>query len=145
MSTSSRPYLLRAIYEWLLDNNLTPHIVIATDMPGVEVPSSQTEQGQLVLNISPDACRDLIMGNQEVTFGTRFSGTPRQIRSPLNAIMAIYARENGQGMVFGQEPQLEGLEPSSAEVPEADLTKASDTKSTKQSSSKKVSHLRIVK
>lgn len=145
MSTSSRPYLLRAIYEWLLDNNLTPHIVIAVDMPGVEVPSSHVEKGQLVLNISPDACRDLLLGDEELTFSARFNGTPRQIRSPVDAVMAIYARENNLGMVFGQEPRLELLVTEPTQVPEASSQKASDTKVTKKPSSKKASHLTVVK
>lgn len=145
MSTSSRPYLLRAIYEWLLDNNLTPHIVIAVDMPGVEVPSSHVEKGQLVLNISPDACRDLLLGDEELTFSARFNGTPRQIRSPIDAVMAIYARENNLGMVFGQEPRLDLLVTEPTQVPEASSQKASDTQVTKKPSSKKASHLTVVK
>ena len=145
MSTSSRPYLLRAIYEWLLDNNLTPHIVIAADMLGVEVPSSHVEKGQLVLNISPDACRDLLLGDEELTFSARFNGTPRQIRSPIDAVMAIYARENNLGMVFGQEPRLDILQPGLTETPEVNSEKTSDTKLTTSSASKKVSHLTVVK
>ena len=145
MSTSSRPYLLRAIYEWLLDNNLTPHIVIAVDMPGVEVPSSHVEKGQLVLNISPDACRDLLLGDEELTFSARFNGTPRQIRSPIDAVMAIYARENNLGMVFGQEPRLELLVDEPTKMSEASSQKASDTQVTKKTSSKRASHLTVVK
>src|SRR5690554_5395460 len=145
MSTSSRPYLLRAIYEWLLDNNLTPHIVIAVDMSGVEVPSSHVEKGQLVLNISPDACRDLLLGDEELTFSARFNGTPRQIRSPIDAVMAIYARENNLGMVFGQEPRLELLVDEPTKMSEASSQKASDTKVTKKTSSKRASHLTVVK
>jgi len=145
MSTSSRPYLLRAIYEWLLDNNLTPHIVIAADMPGVEVPSSHIEKGQLVLNISPDACRDLLLGDEELTFSARFGGVPKQIRLPVDAVMAIYARENSLGMVFGQEPRLDALIPGATEVAEADPEKTSETKSAKKPANKKASHLRVVK
>lgn len=145
MSTSSRPYLLRAIYEWLLDNNLTPHLVIAADLPGVDVPSSHIENGQLVLNISPDACRDLLLGNEELTFSARFSGVPRQIRVPLDAVMGIYARENSLGMVFGQEPKLTLEGQDLAEVPEAQIDAASDTKLLKQPTTKKTSHLTLVK
>lgn len=144
-SSSSRPYLLRAIYEWLLDNNLTPHIVVAVDMPGVEVPSSHVEDGQLVLNISPDASRNLLLGNQELTFNARFGGASREVRIPIDAVMAVYARENSLGMVFGQEPRLsvEGFE--SVEVPEAEPKPAPDTKLPNQPTSKKASHLTVVK
>lgn len=145
MSTSSRPYLLRAIYEWLLDNNLTPHIVIAADMSGVEVPSSHVEKGQLVLNISPDACRDLLLGDEELTFSARFSGVPRQIRSPIDAVMAIYARENNLGMVFGQEPRLDILKPDLPGVPEVNSENTSDTKPASKPANKKASHLTVVK
>lgn len=145
MSASSRPYLLRAIYEWLLDNNLTPHLVVAADMPGVEVPSSHIENGQLVLNISPDACRGLLLGDEELTFSARFGGTPRQIRLPVDAVMAIYARENSLGMVFGQEPSLEPLSTASTQVPEAEEDDASDTRPLNKPASKKASHLTVVK
>ena len=145
MSASSRPYLLRAIYEWLLDNNLTPYIVVAADMPGVEVPSSHIENGQLVLNISPDACRNLLLGDEELTFSARFGGTPRLLRIPIDAVMAVYARENNLGMVFGQEPSLTTLEPKLVEVPEAETELASDTEPASKPAGKKVSHLTIVK
>lgn len=145
MSASSRPYLLRAIYEWLLDNNLTPHIVIATDMPGVEVPSSHIENGQLVLNISPDACRELLMGDEEVTFSARFNGASRQIRLPVDAVSAIYARENNQGMVFGQEPRLAVAADALVKMPKAKDQPALDTKTTSKAASKKVSHLKVIK
>ncbi len=145
MSTSSRPYLLRAIYEWLLDNNLTPHIVINTDMPGVEVPSSHIENGQLVLNISPGACRNLLLGDEVLTFNARFNGASMQVSVPIDAVTAVYARENSLGMVFGQEPRL-------TEVADVDKS-ALESKEEQQpvavtkpkSTAKKVSHLTIVK
>ncbi len=145
MSASSRPYLLRAIYEWLLDNNLTPHIVINTDMPGVEVPSSHIENGQLVLNISPDACRDLLIGDEEVIFSARFNGASRQIRLPVDAIAAIYARENDQGMVFGQEPRLAVEADVLVKMPKAKDKPALDTKTASKTVGKKVSHLKVIK
>ncbi|NLW03873.1 MAG: ClpXP protease specificity-enhancing factor [Pseudomonadaceae bacterium] len=155
MSTSSRPYLLRAIYEWLLDNNLTPHLVIDTNVLGVEVPSSHIDEGQLVLNISPDACRHLLMGDDEVTFSARFSGVSRQIRLPVDAVTAIYARENSLGMVFGDEPRL-AIEPSLVEsnplveaplveVPKAKNKPALDTKTASKITSSKASHLKVIK
>ena len=158
MSTSSRPYLLRAIYEWLLDNNLTPHLVIDTNVPGVEVPSSHIDEGQLVLNVSPDACRHLLMGNEEVTFSARFNGASRQIRLPIDALLAIYARENSLGMVFGSEPKLALdasimdvvesnplVETPLVEVPKTKSKPALDTKTPSKQSGNKVSHLTVVK
>lgn len=145
MSASSRPYLLRAIYEWLLDNNLTPHIVINTNMPGVEVPSSHIENGQLVLNISPDACRNLLMGDEEVTFSARFGGASRQILVPVSAVVAIYARENSQGMVFGQEPSLAVEDDALVKMPKAKDTSALDTKTADKTASKKMTHLKVIK
>ncbi|WP_178006189.1 ClpXP protease specificity-enhancing factor [Marinospirillum perlucidum] len=116
MTTSSRPYLLRGLYEWLLDNQLTPHIIIAADLPGVDVPSEQVQDGQLVLNISDTATRDLVMTNDAVSFSARFGGVPRQIYVPMEAVVAIYAREDGAGMVFGQEPGAEAISPSGEEA-----------------------------
>ncbi len=145
MSISSRPYLLRAIYEWLLDNNLTPHIVINTNVPGVEVPSSHIEDGQLVLNISPDACRGLLIGDEEVVFSARFNGASRQILLPVDAVTAIYARENNQGMVFGQEPRLAVEASASVKMSKAKDKPTLDTKTANKTTSKKVSHLKVIK
>ena len=141
MSTSSRPYLLRAIYEWLLDNNLTRHIVVAADMPGVQVPSSHVEDGQLVLNISPDACRDLLLGDEMLTFSARFGGSSRQISLPVDAVMAIYARENSLGMVFGQEPRLNTETDKPVVAPEVEEQSVATPKPV----AKKASHLTVVK
>jgi len=100
---SSKPYLLRALHEWILDNGLTPHIIVDAQAPGVEVPSTAQEDGRLVLNIAPRATRHLEMGNERFSFETRFAGTPHRVLVPVDAILAIYARENGQGMVFAPE------------------------------------------
>ncbi|WP_235042020.1 ClpXP protease specificity-enhancing factor [Vreelandella profundi] len=104
---SSRPYLARALYEWLLDNELTPYLVVDATQPGVEVPRQLVQNGQIVLNAAPTAVRDFFMENEAISFNARFGGQPMQVMIPTPALIAIYARENGAGMVFGQEPELE--------------------------------------
>jgi stringent starvation protein B len=106
MTRSSRPYLARALYEWLLDNDLTPYLVVDATQPGVEVPRESVRNGQIVLNASPTAVRDFFMENQAIGFSARFGGQPMQIMIPIEALLAVYASENGAGMVFGQEPDL---------------------------------------
>lgn len=105
--TARRPYLLRALYDWLLDNQLTPHLVVDINLPGVMVPLEYARDGQIVLNIAPRAVGDLQLGNDEVTFNARFGGVPRQVTVPLAAVMAIYARENGAGTMFEPEAVYE--------------------------------------
>lgn len=102
--TARRPYLLRAFYEWLLDNNLTPHLVVDINLPGVMVPLEYARDGQIVLNIAPRAVGNLELGNDEVRFSARFGGVPRQVSVPLAAVLAVYARENGAGTMFEPEP-----------------------------------------
>lgn len=103
---SSRPYLARALYQWLVDNDLTPYIVVDAEQPGVEVPRQFVQNGQVVLNLSPGAVRDLFMENEALGFSARFGGQPMRVMVPSSALVAIYARENGVGMVFGHEPVL---------------------------------------
>ncbi|XQU07554.1 ClpXP protease specificity-enhancing factor [Halomonas sp. LY9] len=133
---SSRPYLARALYEWLLDNELTPYLVVDATQPGVEVPRQFVQNGQIVLNVAPTAVRDLFMENQAIGFNARFGGQPMQVMIPTPALIAIYARENGAGMVFGHEPELDeaGLDEqddaagdSVAEVPKPELTLTEST------------------
>ncbi|UYU32343.1 ClpXP protease specificity-enhancing factor [Siccibacter colletis] len=98
-----RPYLLRAFYEWLLDNQLTPHLVVDVTLDGVQVPMEYARDGQIVLNIAPRAVGNLELANDEVRFNARFGGVPRQVSVPLAAVLAIYARENGAGTMFEPE------------------------------------------
>lgn len=105
--TARRPYLLRAFYDWLLDNQLTPHLVVDINLPGVRVPLEYARDGQIVLNIAPRAVGNLELGNDEVCFNARFGGVPRQVTVPLAAVLAIYARENGAGTLFEPEPAYE--------------------------------------
>lgn len=113
---SSRPYLARALYEWLLDNDHTPYIVVDAEREGVQVPGQFVQNGQIVLNIAPSAVRELNMANDAITFNARFGGQPMQVIVPCEALIALYARENGVGMVFGHEPVMPG-EPAAEESP----------------------------
>jgi len=103
---SSRPYLVRALYEWIVDNGCTPHILVNSEYPGVRVPPGYASDGQIVLNVSPTAVRHLQMDNDAVSFEGRFGGVAQGLYIPSQAVMAIYARENGQGMVFDLEPPV---------------------------------------
>lgn len=98
-----RPYLLRAHYEWLLDNDMTPHLVVDVTVPDVNVPMEFARDGQIVLNVAPRAVGNFEITNEEVRFNARFGGVPRQVYVPMSAIMAVYARENGAGMMFEPE------------------------------------------
>ncbi len=114
--TSSKPYLIRAIYEWILDNQMTPHLVVDADYPETSVPREFVEDGRIVLNVSPGAVRGLVIGNDWIQFNARFSGVAREVMIPTEAAVGIFTRENGQGMVFPQAAPL----PSEAEsAPEA--------------------------
>ncbi|MCM2320801.1 MAG: ClpXP protease specificity-enhancing factor [Pseudomonas sp.] len=105
---SSRPYLLRALYEWIVDNNCTPHLLVAAEYPGARVPAGYAKDGQIVLNVSPSAVRYLEMGNEVLTFEGRFGGVAQSLYIPVAAVQAIYARENGEGMSFVPEGMEEG-------------------------------------
>jgi stringent starvation protein B len=102
--SSSRPYLVRALYEWILENDCTPYVLVNAQYPQTSVPDAFVEAGQIVLNLSPSAIRHLEMDNERITFDGRFGGVAQQVWIPAQAVMAIYARENGQGMVFEVEP-----------------------------------------
>lgn len=113
---SSRPYLVRALYEWIVDNDCTPHLLVNAEYPGVQVPPGFASDGQIVLNVSPSAVRHLHMDNEAVSFEGRFGGAPHSLYIPAPAVLAIYARENGQGMVFDLEPPV----PDDEEGPDGD-------------------------
>ncbi|GKS74635.1 ClpXP protease specificity-enhancing factor [Acidovorax sp. SUPP950] len=112
-STSTRPYLIRALYEWCTDNGLTPYVAVRVD-DSVQVPREYVKDGEIVLNISYDATSALQLGNDFIEFKARFGGKPRDIMVPVGRVIAIYARENGQGMAF--PPPVDVLEPSEGGV-----------------------------
>jgi stringent starvation protein B len=98
-SSSTRPYMIRALYEWCVDHHFTPHVAVHVDET-VQVPQEYVKNGEIVLNISYDATSGLKLGNDFIEFKARFSGSARGIMVPVNRVLAIYARENGQGMAF---------------------------------------------
>ncbi len=108
---SSRPYLIRALYEWIVDNDCTPHLLVNAEYPNVQVPQGFANDGQIVLNVSPSAVRHLHMDNDAVSFEGRFGGIAHTLFIPAAAVLAIYARENGQGMVFDLESPVADEEP----------------------------------
>ncbi|TDG14750.1 ClpXP protease specificity-enhancing factor [Seongchinamella unica] len=114
--TPSRPYIMRALYEWIVDNGCTPYILVDAGIDDVMVPEQYVKDGQIVLNISPTAVVDLNISNDAVAFNGRFGGVATDIYVPVNAVIGIYARENGQGMVF--EPEEAGDIPPDDEPPE---------------------------
>ena len=105
--TSSRPYIIRALYDWIVDNECTPYLLVDALWPGVFVPPGFAEDDQVVLNVSPIAVRDLSLENDAISFTARFNGRPYDVCVPVAGVMAIYARENGQGMVFEMDPRPE--------------------------------------
>ena len=129
--TSNRPYLLRAMYDWISDNGLTPYILVDAAAPGVEVPPSAVKDGRVVLNVAARAVTQLELGMDKVRFMARFSGVSRSVEAPMQAILAIYAHENGQGMMFPAE--------------NAPPPPATDVSATATAPPKKGNHLRIVK
>lgn len=98
--TSNQPYLLKAFYEWIVDNALTPYMVVIADYPGTEIPTQFVNNNQIVLNVSPNACVNFSFDLEYVSFNARFSGQPMQVHFPCSAVAAIYAKENGAGTAF---------------------------------------------
>ena len=109
--TPSRPYIMRALYEWIVDNSCTPYVLVDATLDNVLVPEQYVKDGQIVLNISPTAVMDLNMSNDAVAFNGRFGGVATDIYVPVNAVIGIYARENGQGMVFEPEEETDPTPP----------------------------------
>lgn len=101
--SSNRPYLIRGLYEWITDNGLTPHILADATFDGVEVPAEAIKDGKVVLNVAGCAVSNLELGNEYIMFKARFSGVSYPVSIPVDAVLAVYARENGQGMLFPTE------------------------------------------
>ena len=119
--SSQRPYLLRAIHEWISDNGMTPHLLVDAAYPGVHVPPGTAKDGKVVLNIADRAVGQLSLGNDYITFGARFGGVAHEVFVPVAAVLAIYSRETGQGMAL---PAEEGEDAAAASTPEAPDTPA---------------------
>ena len=99
----NRPYLVRALYEWIVDNSMTPHLLVDAEMDAVEVPAALVQNGKIILNVSPRAVQNLEIGKEWLTMDARFSGKAQHILIPVAAVIAVYAKENGQGMMFADE------------------------------------------
>jgi len=109
--TSLKPYLIRSIYEWIVDNQLTPHLLVDAENTDAILPQDYIEEGKIVLNIRPEAIQGLTLGNEEIQFNARFSGNPMHIVTPTTAVLAIYAKENGKGMIFDPEEYNDNTPP----------------------------------
>lgn len=155
--SSHRPYLLRALYEWVVDNGMTPHVLVDAQMPGVTVPRHAVKDGRIVLNIADRAVSRLDMGNDSLRFTARFGGVSQAVNVPLYAIIALYARETGHGMALPPDP---GGDPAAADTGDAarqdaastdddpdspDTTSGDDGPASPADPPKRGSHLRIVK
>ncbi|PJG82691.1 ClpXP protease specificity-enhancing factor [Caviibacterium pharyngocola] len=153
-SSPKRPYLLRAYYDWLVDNDFTPYLVVDATYWGVKVPVEYVKDGQIVLNLSANATGNLQLTNDFIQFNARFRGVPQEIFIPMGAALAIYARENGDGVMFEPESFYDEAQ-DKAEVEQplsfaeavdkpADKPKVEKEKN-KNNGQKSASHLRIVK
>ncbi len=140
--TSHRPYLLRALYEWIADNGMTPHILVDATQPGVRVPPHAIKDGRVVLNIADRAVARLEMDNDGVSFTARFGGVSHPVMVPIPAVLAIYARETGQGMALPEDIAGSGDEPAPEAEPAHDTPEPSDDDPTPP---RRGGHLRIVK
>ena len=136
---SRRPYLIRAIYDWCVDNGHTPHLLVAADYPGVNVPMQFVQEGRITLNLSPMAVQSLNIEDDPIWFSARFSGRPFEVIVPPGAVLAIFARENGEGLVFGEvePPAGDDGQPTPPAPPPAEPD-AGKPKSSR-------AHLRVVK
>ncbi|MDR2925545.1 MAG: ClpXP protease specificity-enhancing factor [Azoarcus sp.] len=136
----TKPYLIRAIYEWCVDQGFTPYIAVRTD-PHTRVPSGYVHDGQIVLNIGAEATHQLKIDNEQITFLARFNGVAHQILVPISNVMAIYSRENGQGMSF-EEPDL----PQAGEATDSAVEESgSPDESPPPSPPPRGSHLKVIK
>lgn len=119
--TSNRPYLVRALYEWITDNHMTPHLLVDAAHPQAVVPARFVQNGKIVLNINPTAVQALVLGNERIEFNARFGGLAMKVEVPVDAVRGIYARENGHGMLFQDNgPQLDDDEVQEADTKEPD-------------------------
>lgn len=158
--TSHRPYLLRALYEWIADNGMTPHVLVDANQPGVRVPRHAVKDGRIVLNIAERAVAKLELGNDVLRFTARFAGVSQVVSVPLPAVIAVYARETGQGMALPDDPHAASSAMASgpaaveadqvdesveAGATDADVDPNGDGPDRPNEPPKRGSHLRIVK
>ena len=140
---SNQPYLLRAFYDWIVDNQCTPYIIVDAFHEGTAVPQEFVKDGQIVLNIAPRAVTNFDMSGDAIIFSTRFGGVPVDLFMPFSAVLGIYAQENGKGMMFDYEDNIDPNPPSSP-INRSDLIKNSASSQSSDKSKSKPS-LRVVK
>ena len=138
--TPKRPYLLRALYDWIVDNQLTPHLVVDATIVGTKVPQQFVKDGQITLNISPTAVAGLQLLDDAIRFNARFSGQPMEVIVPMTAALALFARENGAGAMFEAEPQLDKMP-----APEELNDESSNAGKTSNKSTSKRPNLKVIK
>lgn len=147
--TSCKPYLVRAIYDWIMENKCTPYLLVDAEFPGVQVPFEFVKDGQIVLNISSGATGGLMLGDDEIEFNARFGGEPRHLIVPLSAVLFIYAKENGEGMPFPPEPKPDiseqSEEPNLTSVDGQAGESNAENPDKKPNKPAKVSHLKVIK
>ncbi|CAL1241716.1 ClpXP protease specificity-enhancing factor [Candidatus Methylocalor cossyra] len=120
---SLKPYLIRAIYDWIVDSSFTPYLLVNADSEGVMVPRQYVQDGKIVLNLRPQAVQGLSLGNHNIAFNARFGGTPMQVDIPMRAVLAIYAQENGRGMLFDEDGEDDTPPPASSSPQEPSAKK----------------------
>ncbi|HHL32356.1 MAG TPA: ClpXP protease specificity-enhancing factor [Oceanospirillales bacterium] len=138
---SSKPYIIRALHEWISDNNCTPLVLVSSKHKGVQIPAGIDDDGKVVLNVSYGATKNLEIINEGILFDARFSGVSQNLYVPIDSILAIYARENGQGMMFGDNDEL-------PDPPESKATDTPDKATAKEKSTDKTdgkNFLKVVK
>ena len=145
-ASPKRPYLLRAYYDWLVDNSFTPYLVVDATYLGVNVPVEYVKDGQIVLNLSANATGNLQLANDFIQFNARFKGVSRELYIPMGAALAIYARENGDGVMFEPEEVYDELnsEPDTEQPTSFHEAVDSPRKREEKKKTKSASHLRIV-
>ncbi|WP_026052544.1 ClpXP protease specificity-enhancing factor [Gayadomonas joobiniege] len=146
--TNCKPYLLRAIYQWIEDNACTPYLLVDANYPGVQVPFEYVKDGQIVLNVSSSATGNFVIGDQDVEFNARFGGTPRHLIVPVAAILFLYAKENGEGMPFAPEAYPEASADKNISLQQVDSgsdIEQGDTEKSETAKNNKVSHLKVIK
>lgn len=141
---STKPYLIRAIHEWCVDQGYTPHIAVVIDAQ-VKVPPGYAQDGQIVLNLGPDATSDLLMGNEFITFQARFGGAAHALRIPVSHVLAIYARENGHGMAFEAETAQDVEVEEEADLLSDGDDGAASPQQTSEDPAPRRGHLKIIK
>jgi stringent starvation protein B len=143
--SSNRPYLLRAIYDWITDNNLTPYMLVDATVNGVKVPPQVVKNGQVVLNLAMRAVANLDLGNEWISFQARFSGASQAIHVPVRAVLALYAQENGQGMMFPAEDEGGDHPTPPGSGPDGSPPATTDADAPADKPKRGAPHLRVVK